>query len=141
MTVTFSEIAKRQVEKHPAKSNAEKPLYLRSTSHAKDRCKERGICKKRLTVDQIMRFPIYTKDSGCTKYLDIKNNYVYYVREDGYDKETGKKKYKIVTMIETNPIQMLRYYAFGKKLDFSCLCRDNAFGTCSRGAKCKFIHI
>ena len=145
MTITFSDIAKKQarevVPQPSAKSNVNPSLYLRSTSHAKDRCKERGICKKRLTVNDIMKFPIYTKDSGCTKYLDIKNNYVYYVRNDGFDKETNQQKYKIVTMIETNPIQMLRYYAFGQKIDFRCLCRDHAFGTCTRGAKCRFIHV
>tara|TARA_Y100000591_G_scaffold329312_1_gene357617 strand:+ start:2216 stop:2659 length:444 start_codon:yes stop_codon:yes gene_type:complete len=145
MTITFSDIAKRQarevVPQPSAKSNSNHSLYLRSTSHAKDRCKQRGICKKNLTIEDILKFPIYTKDSGCTKYLDIENNYVYYVRNDGFDKETNQKKYKIVTMIQTNPIQMLRYYAFGQKLDFRCLCRDNAFGTCRRGAKCRFIHI
>lgn len=145
MTITFSDMAKRQarevVPQPSAKSNSNHSLYLRSTSHAKDRCKQRGICKKNLTIEDILKFPIYTKDSGCTKYLDIENNYVYYVRNDGFDKETNQKKYKIVTMIQTNPIQMLRYYAFGQKLDFRCLCRDNAFGTCRRGAKCRFIHI
>ena len=144
MTISFSDIAKKnhsRVVQQPAKSNVTRGLYLRATSHAKDRCKQRGICKQRLTVNDIMKFPIYTKDSGCTKYLDIKNNYVYYIRQDGYDKETNQKKYKIVTMIKTNPIQMLRYYAFGQKIDFRCLCRDHAFGTCVRGAKCKFIHV
>ena len=82
MTITFSEIAKRNSVDPNAKSCESKSLYIRSTSHAKDRCKERGICKGRMTIEDIMKFPLYTKDSGCTKYLDIKNNYVYYIRED-----------------------------------------------------------
>ena len=159
-TMSFAEIAKkpptnnvnslrkRKFEK--PKSNLGSPqntdigVYenVRETSHAKDRRKERGVRIPKLYISDILKLPVYTKDGGCTKYLDIKNNCVYYVREDGYDRETGKKKYKITTHIEnTNPIQMLRYYAFGKKLDFNCLCRDHAFGTCTRGAKCRYIHI
>ena len=138
------------------KLNAVSPQYantgvyenVRETSHAKDRRKERGVCIPKLHINDILKLPIYTIDKesqddiGCTKYLDIKNNCVYYIREDGYDRKSGKKKYKITTHIEnTNPIQMLRYYAFGQNIDFNTLCRDNAFGTCKRGVNCKYIHI
>ena len=132
----------------PQNVNTDVHDYLRETSHAKDRRKQRGVCIPKLHINDILKLPIYTidkdspTDSGCTKYLDIKNNCVYYIREDGYDRKSGKKKYKITTHIEnTNPIQMLRYYAFGQNIDFDTLCRDNAFGNCTRGAKCRFIHI
>ena len=116
-------------------------MGLRVTGHAKQRKKERQISSITKDINEIINFPVYTRDNGCTKYLDLKNNIVYYVRKDGIDIKTKNQKYKIVTMIKTNPIQMLRYYAFGKNLDFKCLCRDNAFHNCSRGDKCKYIHI
>ena len=110
-------------------------IGVRYTGHAKERCKQRNIDKEKRSINDILKFPIYTTDDGCTKYLDIENNYVYYIRKESED------QYKIVTAIKINPIQMLRYYAFGKNLDFKCLCRDHAFNNCKRGAKCKYIHV
>tara|TARA_B110000285_G_C14920394_1_gene512304 strand:- start:158 stop:484 length:327 start_codon:yes stop_codon:yes gene_type:complete len=102
------------------------------TSHTRERCKQRNIAKKDIITDleKIKILPIYTHENGCTKYLDLDNLLVYYVRSG-----------KIVTMIPTNPIQMLRYYAKGKNLDFKTLCRDAAFNNCKRGIQCKFIHL
>jgi hypothetical protein len=101
------------------------------TQHALERRHERGInLDSKINIENIKIMPIYTQDTGCVKYLDIKNNIVYYVRNN-----------KVVTMINTNPIQMLKYYAFGSKIDFKKLCRDNAFKTCRFGHKCKYIHL
>ena len=103
---------------------------MRYTEHAKDRCKERAIEKKPIDIDEIKNMPIYTTDNGCTKYLDTSNQLVYYVRGN-----------KIVTMIATNPIQMLRYYAYSKKINFNTLCRDHVFKNCKRGCRCKYTHL
>ena len=114
---------------------------MRYTEHAKDRCKERHIQKKPIDIGEIKKMPIYTTENGCTKYLDISNLLVYYVRGS-----------IIVTAIkcvhasgphkgEPNPIQMLRYYAFSKKINFNTLCRDNVFHNCKRGANCKYRHL
>ena len=103
---------------------------MRYTEHAKDRCKQRNIKTKILDIDLIKKMPIYTTENGCTKYLDITNLLVYYVRGS-----------KIVTMIATNPIQMLRYYAFGQKINFNTLCRDHVFQNCERGDSCKYRHL
>ena len=103
---------------------------MRYTEHAKYRCKERHIQKKTIDINEITKMPIYTTENGCTKYLDVSNLLVYYVRGN-----------KIVTMIATNPIQMLRYYAFSKKINFNTLCRDNVFHNCKRGDSCKYRHL
>jgi len=103
---------------------------MRYSGHAKERSCERSIkLDKEISYDEISKMPIYTTDNGCTKYLDIRNNIVYYVR-----------KRSVVTMIKTNPIQMLRYYAFGKGLNFNKLCRDNVFNNCQR-KMCKYVHV
>ena len=65
----------------------------------------------------------------------------------------------IVTMLNGNPIQMLRYYVFGiqtgkikvecgklcksrcKCLDFNNYCRNHSFKNCDRGRRCKYIHV
>ena len=103
---------------------------MRYTPHASERCKQRNINKKAINVEDIKTLPIYTRENGCVKYLDIHNLLVYYVRQD-----------KIVTMIATNPIQMLRYYAISKNINFNRLCRDNAFHNCTRGKECRYIHL
>ena len=118
------------------------------TSHAKIRRKERGIPKNKVTIEDIKHYPIYGTDNGCTKYLDIDSLIVYYVREN-----------RVVTMISTNPIQMLRYYVIGIKtgkiklecgklckskckcLEFDNYCRDHSFKNCKRGSKCQYIHV
>lgn len=105
---------------------------MRVSGHADDRAHERGICidkYKGIDYGSILKMPIYTTDNGCTKYLDVKNQIVYYVRNK-----------TIETMISTNPIQMLRYYAFGKGLDINKLCRDHACNNCKR-SNCKYIHV
>lgn len=103
---------------------------MRYTPHANERCKERNIDKKSLNLEDIKKLPIYTQENGCVKYLDVSKLLVYYVRSN-----------KIVTMIATNPIQMLRYYAISKNIKFNTLCRDNAFNNCKRGDQCKYIHL
>ena len=103
---------------------------MKYTAHAKERCKQRDITKTPIDIEDIKKMPIYTTDNGCTKYLDIKNLLVYYVR--------GRR---IVTMIATNPIQMLRFYAFSQKINFNTLCRDNVFNNCKRGYSCKYRHL
>lgn len=103
---------------------------MKYTAHAKERCKQRAIEKKPIDIEDIKKMPIYTTENGCTKYLDINNLLVYYVRGS-----------RIVTMIATNPIQMLRYYAFSQKINFNKLCRDNVYNNCKRGANCKFTHL
>ena len=101
--------------------------------HAMERKNQRKIkLDEGLTIDKVLKMPIYKKDRGCIMYLDVKNNIVYYVRDN-----------VIVTMINTNPIQMLRYYLIGKNEDhkFNCYCRDNLFNRCSYGDRCKYKHI
>ena len=110
------------------------------TEHARERCKQRGITKKPINIVDIKKMPIYNTENGCTKYLDISNliypddplaeGIVYYVRGS-----------RIVTMIATNPIQMLRYYAFSQNIKFDTLCRDNVFNNCKRGSSCKKQHL
>lgn len=100
------------------------------TPHAKERCKQRAIIKKKININDIKQMPVYTTENGCTKYLDVTNLIVYYVRGN-----------IIVTMISTNPIQMLRYYAFSKKINFNKLCRDYVFNNCKRGDSCRYQHI
>lgn len=108
-------------------SNSSKMRY---SGHALQRSNERQIdLDKGLSYEDVCKLPVYNTDNGCTKYLDVKKQVVYYVR--------GKR---IVTLIKTNPIQMLKYYAFGKKLNFNNLCRDHAFGNCNRN-NCKFVHV
>ena len=101
--------------------------------HAIERAKQRNIIlNKNLKIENILNMPIYKKDRGCIMYLDIKMNIVYYVRDN-----------KVETLIKTNPIQMLRYYLIGKgeEDNFDSYCRDNLFGRCKYGCKCKFKHI
>ena len=51
------------------------------TSHAKERTGEREIkLRDGLTLEDILKMPVYTSDNGCIKYLDIEYNIVYYVR-------------------------------------------------------------
>ena len=103
---------------------------MKYTSHAKERCKQRDITKQTIDIEDIKKMPIYTTENGCTKYLDVNNLLVYYVRGS-----------KIVTMIATNPIQMVRYYSFSQKIIFNTICRDNIFNNCNRGDGCKYRHL
>ena len=99
--------------------------------HARERSKERDIdLNNCLTIEEIKRFPIYMKDKGCVKHLDMKNGVIYYLRGNN-----------IVTVVKShNPIQMLKNYAFGANLDFNTLCRDHVFNNCCR-KNCKYVHI
>ena len=101
------------------------------SNHAKERSKQRKIqIENTLTIEQIKRFPKYMQDKGCVKYLDMKKGVIYYLRDD-----------VVVTVVKShNPIQMLKNYAFGAKLNFNELCRDHVFNNCNR-KNCKFIHI
>ena len=77
-----------------------KSITLKYTPHALERSRERNIeIDWSLTLDKIIRFPIYSIDKGCTKYLDTNNNILYYLRG-----------HYIVTMVSTTPLQTLRYY-------------------------------
>ena len=106
------------------------PITMTWSRHASERARQRGIDKKEITYDYMNSLPIYMRENGCVKYLDITKLVVYYVR-----------KYTIETLIATNPISMLRYYARSKNINFDRLCRDNAFHNCTRGNKCRFIHL
>jgi hypothetical protein len=113
------------------------PTMMKFTQHATERCKERCIDKKKLDINYVKTLPIYTRENGCIKYLDLKHILVYYVRGN-----------RIVTMIaprdtrgNPDPLKMLRYYAFGQGIDFNKYCRDYAFDNCKRGSKCKYIHV
>ena len=121
---------------------------VKLTNHAISRRKERNIKMENVTIEYITNLPIYGTDSGCTKYLDMKELIVYYIRDN-----------KIVTMISTNPIQMLRYYVIGitskfitkkcgklcdskcKCLNFNNYCRDHSFKNCKHGINCNYIHV
>ena len=112
------------------KSTSSLPSKMVYTTHAKERTGEREIkLRDGLTLEDILKMPVYTSDNGCIKYLDIEYNIVYYVRGTN-----------IVTLIKTDPIQMLRYYAFGKGENVNKYCRDNVFNNCKRGSKCKYEH-
>ena len=112
------------------KSTSSLPSKMVYTTHAKERTGEREIkLRDGLTLEEILKMPVYTSDNGCIKYLDIEYNIVYYVRGTN-----------IVTLIKTDPIQMLRYYAFGKGENVNKYCRDNVFNNCKRGSKCKYEH-
>ena len=123
------------------------------TQHFKERLKERGIDLEfsKLNIEIIRKMPHYI-DNGCYKYLDHKNQVIYYVRK-------VRNCYKLETIIKTNPIQMLRnlcdahrmlcesiYHPnntckYCKKWTFNNICRDHIFETCIRGEKCKFNHV
>ena len=112
-------------------------MYIKKKSvysnHALERARQRNININRdLKIENVLNMPIYKKDRGCIMYLDIASNIVYYVRDNS-----------IETLIKTNPIQMLRYYLIGKGEEekFNSYCRDNLFGKCNYGCKCKFKHI
>ena len=123
------------------------------TQHFKERMKERNINLdlSKLNINVIKKMPYYI-DNGCYKYLDNKNQVIYYVR-------FGDNCYKLETIIKTNRIQMLRnlcdahrmlceriYHKnnickYCEKWSFNKICRDHIFGTCVRGEKCKFNHV
>jgi hypothetical protein len=114
---------------------------MRWTTHGVDRRKERGIEKKPINIDDIKKMPIYTTENGCTKYLDIINLLVYYVRGNNIVTAIKCVHQKGEDKGKPNPIQMLRYYAFSKKINFNTLCRDHVFNNCKRGDSCKYRHL
>ena len=99
--------------------------------HANHRKKERNISvdTSKITLDYITKLPFYT-NGECYHYCDVNEGVIYYVREN-----------KIVTIIKTNPIAMLRKICMIREIDFNCVCRDNIFGNCKRGNHCRYIHI
>jgi hypothetical protein len=123
------------------------------TKHFRERIKERGIVLdlSEININRILSLPHYI-DNGCYKYLDNKNQLVYYIRKN-------KTSLKLETIIKTNKIQMLRNLCdahrmlcetkyhhhnvckYCDKWNFNKICRDHIFGTCKRGFKCKFNHI
>ena len=127
-------------------------IPIQFSAHSKERMLEREISinKEDVTVEYLKKLPYYT-DKGCNKYLDWKNQVVYYVRKH-------KEVYKVETIIKTNKIQMLRNYCDAYRMlcvhkyhvkneckycnewNFNRFCRDHLFGTCTRGENCKFIH-
>lgn len=72
------------------------------TSQCKERIKERNIDLdlSKFNIKRILFLPYYI-DNGCYKYLDNKNQVIYYIRKKN-------NKYELETIIKTNPIQMLR---------------------------------
>ena len=113
----------------------------RWSEHAKDRCKQREIEKKPIDIGEIKQMPIYTTENGCTKYLDIGNLLVYYVRGNNIVTAIKCVHQKGEDKGKPNPIQMLRYYAFSKQINFNTLCRDHVFNNCKRGDSCKYRHL
>jgi hypothetical protein len=127
-------------------------IPIQFSAHSKERMLEREISIKKedVTLEYLKKLPYYT-DKGCNKYLDWKNQVVYYVRKH-------KEVYKVETIIKTNKIQMLRNYCDAYRMlcvhkyhvkneckycndwNFNRFCRDHLFGTCKRGENCKFIH-
>ena len=125
---------------------------IKFKTHSLQRMKERDIDlnKNNISVDYVKKLPYYT-DKGCIKYLDWENQVVYYVRK-------YNDTFNVETIIKTNPIQMLRnlcdayrmlcenkYHTKNecvhcKEWNFRSICRDNLFGTCTRGSKCMYIH-
>ena len=123
------------------------------TKHFKERMKERNITLdlSEFNINRIVNLPYYV-DNGCYKYLDNKNQVIYYIRNDKYG-------FKLETIIKTNPIQMLRNLCDAHRMlcerkyhnlnkckyceiwNFNKICRDHIFGTCKKGEKCKFNHI
>lgn len=123
------------------------------TQHFRERMKQRkiDIDIQDIDINRIKKLPHYI-DNGCYKYLDNKNQVIYYVRK-------YKNVYKLETIIKTNPIQMLRNLCdahrmlcervchpqncckFCDKWCFNKICRDHMFGTCQRGNSCKFNHV
>ena len=122
------------------------------SDHSRERIAERGIKidMSLLTESYIKSLPYYT-DRGCYKFLDAKNQVVYYIRN-------FKNKLQLETIVKTNPIQMLRnlcdafvmrcrthYHnknqcVYCNKWDFKRICRDHIFGTCKR-KNCKYNHV
>jgi len=129
------------------------PCNVSFTQHFKERLRERkiDIDLNDININRILGLPHYI-DNGCYKYLDNRNQVIYYVRRNN-------KGFKLETIIKTNKIQMLRnlcdahrmlcetkYHPFNKcryceKWNFNNICRDHIFGTCQRGSNCKFNHI
>ena len=58
------------------------PVSIQFTAHSKERMQQREIDlnKDDITIEYLKKLPYYT-DNGCTKYLDWKNQVVYYVRK------------------------------------------------------------
>ena len=123
------------------------------TPHFKERIKERNIDLdlSKFNIKRILSLPYYI-DNGCYKYLDNKNQVIYYIRKKN-------NKYELEIIIKTNPIQMLRNLCDAHRMlcerkyhnlnickycdswDFNKICRDHIFGSCNKGTKCKFNHI
>jgi hypothetical protein len=114
-------------QQHTINTNTKKE-YLKWNRHAKDRKKERNIEINRLSMDYIATLPYYT-NNGCYHYCDGMNGVIYYVRGN-----------TIVTVIKAHPISMLRKVCMIKGWDFNTICRDNLFGNCTRGCRCKYEH-
>lgn len=123
------------------------------TQHFKERMKERNINLdlSKICINEIKKMPYYI-DNGCYKFLDNKNQVIYYIRK-------CNEGYKLETIIKTNRIQMLRNFCdayrmlcetkyhkqgmckYCDKWKFEKICRDHIFGTCKRANNCKFNHV
>jgi len=82
-----------------------------------------------VSIEYVKSLPFYT-NNGCFHYCDSKEGITYYVRGD-----------EVVTVIKRNPIAMARRICEIKGWNFNRLCRDNLFGNCNRGNKCKYEHM
>lgn len=103
--------------------------YIKWNNHAKKRKKERNIIiNSNISFDYISKLPYYI-NNGCHHYCDGKKGVIYYVRDK-----------TMVTIIKANPIAILRKICMINEWEFRCICRDNLFGNCRRGSKCKYDH-
>ena len=111
------------------------------TNHALDRKSERNIDislidgryyinNKEIKIEKINKLP-YVKDNGCFKYYDFNNCVSWYVRDN-----------KIMTIVKYEKIAIFRRIITDVyNLKFNDFCRDHIFGTCKRGANCRYKHI
>ena len=108
-------------------------------NHAMERKVEREISldPKTVNFDYISTLPYYT-NNGCFHYCDTENNVTYYVRDIPND--NGDVVKTVVTIIKRNPIQMARRICEINGWKFETICRDNLFGNCRRGHRCRYVH-
>lgn len=112
---------------------------LKWNNHALERKQERDIVLDPATVsiDYISKLPYYT-NNNCYHYCDTEKNVTYYVRD--IPNEKGDMMKTIVTIIKRNPIQMARRICEINGWKFESICRDNLFGNCRRGSRCRYQH-
>ena len=125
--------------RHTCAHSTASSRVLKWNNHAIERKTEREISldPKTVSIDYISTLPYYTND-GCYHYCDMKKNATYYVRDIPND--NGELVKTVVTIIKRNPIQMARRICEIYGWKFETICRDNLFGNCSRGNRCRYLH-